>query len=62
MKHVIENLEISINWEQIELTEVHDSGCTEWAVEGEGSNDKVYQGNATYQDDELIEVINIEEI
>ena len=62
MKHIIEELEISINWEQVELTEVHDSGCKEWAVEGEGSNGKTYQGNATYQDDELIEVIHIEEI
>ena len=62
MKHTINNTEVEIDWDKVFLVENHESGCKEYAVMGIGDNKVAYSGNATFQDEELIEVINIEEI
>lgn len=60
MKHTIEGKEVNIDWEQVDLVDNHGSGCKEWSVSGEDENGITYFGSATYQDDELIEVNDIE--
>ena len=61
MKHTVNNTEVEISWTKIEMVERHDSGCTEWNISGVDEHENYYGGSGTYQDDELIEVIDVEE-
>lgn len=60
MKHIIDGKEVNIEWEQLEIIERHDSGCVDWLVKGYGDDGIEYFGEGNYQDDELIDVIEIE--
>lgn len=62
MKHTINDIVIHIDWEQNELIDNHGSGCKEYSAIGTDDEGNEYIGSATYQDDELIEVIDIEQI
>lgn len=60
MKHIIDGIEVDIEWEAIERSEKHDSGCENWIMTGEDENGVKYFGDGNYQHDELIEVTDIE--
>lgn len=60
MKHIIDNKEVNIEWEQLELSENHGSGCTNWIVQGEDEEGTMYFGDGSYQGDELMDVTEIE--
>lgn len=62
MQHRINDIVIDIDWSKHELIDNHGSGCKEYGVVGICEDGNRYSGDATYQDDELIEVINIEKI
>lgn len=62
MKHTINNTEVEIDWDKIVLVDNHGSGCTQWVVQGVDKEGNEYVGDATYQDNELIEVEEIEKI
>lgn len=59
MKHTINNTEVEIDWDKVFLIEQHDSGCSQWSVQGIDKDWNEYTGDATYQDGELIEVEEI---
>jgi len=60
MKHTINNIEVDIDWEQMELIENHGSGCKEWAINGEDAEGNKYSAMGTYQDDELEEITDVQ--
>ena len=60
MNHFISEEEINIEWDRTQLIDNHGSGCSEWIVEGEGSDGKKYTGTCQYQSDQLISVDEIE--
>lgn len=62
MNHLISNEEVNIEWERIALEENHGSGCTFYHLHGEGDNGKTYVATGIYQNDDLIEIEEIEEI
>lgn len=62
MKHIIDEIEINIDWDRKQLIDNHGSGCSDWIIEGEGSDGNKYSGCGNYQDGELIEVTEIEEV
>jgi hypothetical protein len=62
MKHTINDKQVEIGWEQSDLIDNHGSGCKEYMVIGYDDQGKKYIGSGTYQDDELIEVLDIEQI
>jgi hypothetical protein len=60
MKHVINNIEVEIHWEQLELEENHGSGCKEYSMIGTDDNGNEYSAIGHYQDDELIEIEDVQ--
>lgn len=60
MKHIIDGIEVNIDWEQVEVIDNHGSGCVDWVVQGYDEDNKEYFGDGNYQDDELTDVIEIE--
>jgi len=62
MKHTVNNTEVDIDWNKAFFIENHGSGCVDYGVIGIHEDGKCYSGDGNYQDGELIEVINIEEI
>jgi len=62
MKHIVFNKEVEIEWEQQDLQEDHNSGCTEWSIQGIDKYQNEYTAIGWYQDNELIEVLDIEKL
>lgn len=62
MNHIIDFKEVNIQWEQISMEENHGSGCTEWYVEGIDDDGNEYGAIGEYQDDELINILDIEKL
>ena len=60
MKHIIDGVGVNIDWDKLELIERHDSGESDWIVNGYGDDGKEYFGDGNYQHDELINVTEIE--
>lgn len=61
MKHTVFNKEVEIEWEQVELQEIH-SYCSEWSIKGIDKYQNEYTAIGWYQDNELIEVLDIEKL
>lgn len=61
MKHIIENKEVNIDWDQKEILDNHGSGCQDWMIEGEDEDGVKYFAQGNYQSGELMEVTDIEE-
>jgi len=60
MKHIIDNKEVNIDWEQVEIIDNHGSGCVDWMIKGEDEDGIEYWADGNYQDGELMEVSDIE--
>lgn len=60
MRHLINEEEVEVQWDKVFLIDKHDSGCSDWAIEGEGSDGYFYEAQGSYQDDELMDVTEIE--
>jgi len=60
MKHVINNKETNIDWQQGELIERHDSGCSVYHVTGIDDELAEYTCVGDYQSGELFDVTEIE--
>ena len=56
------NKKTKIDWEQITMEENHGSGCTEWYIEGYDNENNLYGASGIYQDDELVDVLDIEKL
>jgi len=61
MESLINN-QTEIDWQQINMEENHGSGCTEWYIEGYDDNNNLYGAIGSYQDDELVDVLDIEKL
>ena len=60
MKHEINGVIVSIDWEQVGVIDNHGSGCVDWMVKGDSDDGKEYYADGNYQDGELVEVSDIE--